>query len=417
MTAALQQFQMQGQTAFDQSGLPTRKLEQWKYTPLNKLEFLGFGGFEPAEPPVLDSVPASVPHIDAYRVVLINGRHAIGLSDTTGLHHKATLTGLGAAVTEAPHFVDSILGRQVKYDMPMAALNAAHFNDGMVLHVPKGITLDKPVHLVSITVGSASPVTAHPRILVDIDDNAEATLVETHVSLGEGVALVNGVSEIVVGQHARFGHYKLQAEGADTTHIWSSGVEVRGNAVYDSFVLQLGNGLVRNEIRSLLAGEHIEARLNGAYLGTGTAHIDNTTFIDHAHPNCESREVYKGVLDDQSRGVFQGKILVRPHAQKTDGHQLNRALLLSPKAEINSKPELEIYADDVKCSHGATTGDLDPDQLFYLKARGIDEDQARALLVQAFLVESVEAIQKKPVRELFSDVLQARLTKAFGDLS
>lgn len=417
MTVALQQFQMQGQAAFDQSGLPTRKLEQWKYTPLNKLESLGFGGFEPVEPPVLDSVPSSVPDIDAYRIVLVNGRYAASLSDITGLHHKATLTGLGAAVAEVPQFVDSILGHQVKHDMPMAALNAAHFNDGMILHVPEGVTLEKPVHLVSITVGSDSPVATHPRVLVDLDDNAEATLVETHVSLGEGVALVNGVSEIVVGPHARFGHYKLQAEGADTSHIWFSGVEIHGNAVYDSFVLQLGEGLVRNEIRSLLAGEHIEARLNGAYLGTGTAHIDNTTFIDHAHPHCESREVYKGVLDDQSRGVFQGKILVRPHAQQTDGHQLNRALLLSPKAEINSKPELEIYADDVKCSHGATTGDLDPDQLFYLKARGIDEDQARALLVQAFLMESVEAIQKKPVRDVFSDVLRARLTKAFGDLS
>ncbi|MEQ9487728.1 MAG: Fe-S cluster assembly protein SufD [Alphaproteobacteria bacterium] len=417
MTVDLKQFRSEGQAAFEQTGLPTRKLEQWKYTPLNKLEDLGFGGFAAADMPSLDALPASVPDIDAYRIVLVNGRYSDALSDMSGLDDRATLIGLDAAVTDSLDVVHGILGHQVKTDMPMAALNAARFEDGIVLHVPKSVALEKPVHLVSLSVGSDNAVAAHPRLLISLGENAEATLVESHLSIGDGVTLVNGVSEISVGPHARLGHYKLQTEAANATHVWLNGVTLHDSAAYDSFVLQLGDGLVRNEVRALLDGEHIDARLNGAYFGTGSAHIDNTTFIDHAKPNCQSREVFKGVLDDQSRGVFQGKILVRPHAQKTDGHQLNRALLLSPKAEIDSKPELEIYADDVKCSHGATTGDLDPDQLFYLKARGIDEAQARAMLVQAFLMESIDVIEKQAVRDVFADTLQARLTKMFGDMS
>ena len=417
MTLDLKQMRADGKAVFDQAGLPTRKLEQWKYTPLNKLDALGFGAFDAVVPAIPDALPASVPEIDAYRVVLVNGRFATGLSDLSGLDPKVKLSGLDAAVSDAPALVESLIGHQVKTDMPMAALNAAQFEDGIVLHVPKGVALEKPVHLVSLAGGADEPVSAHPRLLISLDENAEATLIETHVSFGEGVSLINGVTEISLGRHARLGHYKLQSEGGDTTHVWLNGATLHDSAVYDSFVLQIGGGLVRNEIRVLLDGEHIDARLSGAYFGTGTAHIDNTTFIDHSRPNCQSREVYKGVLDDESRGVFQGKILVRPHAQKTDGHQLNRALLLSSKAEFDSKPELEIYADDVKCSHGATTGDLDPDQLFYLKARGIDEAQARAMLVQAFLMESIEVIQKKAVRDVFADLLQARLTQSFGDLS
>ncbi len=417
MTLDLKQLRAGGQAAFDQAGLPSRKLEQWKYTPLNKLDVMGFGAFDAAVTAIPEALPATVPEIDAYCIVLVNGRFAASLSDLSGLDSKVTLTGFDTAVSDAPALVETMIGRQVKTDMPMAALNAAHFEDGIVLHVPKGVTLEKPVHLVSLAVGTDTPVSAHPRLLISLDENAEATLIETHVSFGKGVTLINGVSEITLGRHARLGHYKLQSESDDTTHVWLNGATLHDSAVYDSFVLQIGDGLVRNEIRVLLDGEHIDARLSGAYFGTGTAHIDNTTFIDHSKPNCQSREVYKGVLDDESRGVFQGKILVRPHAQKTDGHQLNRALLLSSKAEFDSKPELEIYADDVKCSHGATTGDLDPDQLFYLKARGIDEAQARAMLVQAFLMESIEVIQKQAVRDVFADLLQARLTQSFGDLS
>ena len=223
----------------------------------------------------------------------------------------------------------------------------------------------------------------------------------------------NHVTEVLVEQGANLGHYKLQQEAESAYHLSTTAVKLADKAVYDSFVLQLGGCLARSDVRCLVDGSHAEARINGAYHGGEGQHIDNTTFIDHARPDSQSREIYKGVLDGNGRGVFQGKILVRQAAQRTDGHQLNRALLLSRKAELDSKPELEIYADDVKCSHGATSGDLNEDQLFYLQARGIDEDKARKILVQAFMFDVLGEIQNPAVREIFHDAIGEKL----GDIA
>ena len=287
-------------------------------------------------------------------------------------------------------------------DLPMATLNTGLLSDGLYLKLDDGVALDKPLHLVSIGTAREEPVSFHPRHLIVAGAGSVATIVESHV--GSGAYFSNSVSEVSVGDGAVLNHYKLQNEGPEAYHLAANLVRIADRAVYDNFVLQVGGNLARNEIRSEL-GERVECRLNGAYLACGEQHIDNTTFIDHAAPNSSSREVYKGVLDENARGVFQGKILVRQDSQKTDGHQLNKTLLLSPGTEIDTKPELEIYADDVKCSHGATTGELEEELLFYLRARGIDPQTARGMLVAAYVGEALDEIQAEAPRAAFQAVV------------
>lgn len=383
-------------------GLPGPRVEAWKYTPTQRLK--GFAPDDGARP-FAGAVPAGVPALEAARLVLVNGVLDEGLSDK--LPAGATARPLAGALGEAG--LAERLGRALDLDKaPLAALNTARFSDGLVIDIAAGKTVERPIHVISVATGGAA---VDPRFLVTLGDNAEATLIETHVTQDAAPSAVNAVMEMTVAPSARLKHYKLLAEGADGAHVAMTQIVLARDAVYDNLVLQLGAGLARNEIRCRIDGAHAEARLIGAYVAAGDAHVDNTSFIDHAAPDATSREVYKGVLDGKGRAVFQGKILVRPDAQRTDGHQLNKALLLSPKAEIDSKPELEIYADDVKCSHGATAGALDEDQFFYLLARGIDARRARKLLVEAFLSETLQEIADEAVREAFLDALRRRLAE------
>jgi len=229
--------------------------------------------------------------------------------------------------------------------------------------------------------------------------------VEHHIGLGTGATLANHVGEVFVGEGASVHHYKIQREHTNAFHLSHTAARVASKGVYDNFILTIGAKLSRNEVRSVLDGEHADTHVSGAYMVRGDQHVDTTTLIDHAQPCCTSREVYKGAIDGTARAVFQGKIIVRPGAQKTDGYQQNRALLLSDTAEIDAKPELEIYADDVKCSHGATVGELDEQALFYLRARGIDKETARGLLIVAFLAEALEEIPEENVREYFQTMV------------
>lgn len=395
-------------------GLPTVKQEAWKYTNLKGLRNLDLRQSDSVDIDVPSSLPEKVPSIDAYRVVLVNGRFNADLSKLDGLPDKVRIGGLAQAIEEAPDaFVDRIGSLVSDIDEAVLALNAAYLADGLFMEIGRGVVLDKPVHLVSVAVGGAEAIAFHPRNLIVAGEGSIATLLETHVGTGKGVTMSNSVTEVLVERDANLGHYKLQQEERGAYHLATTAVKLENKAVYDNFVLQLGGGLARSDVRCLIDGTHAEARINGAYHAGEGQHIDNTTFIDHAKPDSRSREVYKGVLDGDGRGVFQGKIRVQQVAQRTDGHQLNRALLLSHKAEIDSKPELEIYADDVKCSHGATSGDLDEDQLFYLQARGIDADTARAILVQAFVYEALDEVQNVEIRGLLHDAITAKL----GDIA
>ncbi|MCR9218701.1 MAG: Fe-S cluster assembly protein SufD [Alphaproteobacteria bacterium] len=400
--------------AYAAAGLPTRRVERWKFTDLNRLRKLGFSGSPVVEPAV---VPENALAVEGVRLTLVNGRVCAALSDLDTLPEGVRVRSLAAALADG----DAALADRLSVDAgvtdaPLAALNTAALEDGWLIDVAEGAMVETPLHLIFIAAneGAEQAAACHPRLALTLGANASATVIESHVGLGAGPTFSNSVSEIALSRGARLGHYVLQDETDAAFHIASSALRLDESAVYDGFVLQLGAALARRELRVELAGPRADCRLDGAYLGHDAQVLDNTLFVDHAAPETVSRETFKGVLDDKARGVFQAKTLVRPEAQRTDGRQLHKALLLSDGAEVDAKPELEIYADDVACSHGATAGDLDHDQLFYLRARGIPEATARGLLIEAFLTEHVQAVAHAGARAALAAALAAKLKAVEG---
>ena len=397
-------------TRYTNAGWPHARTESWKYTNLNALAAADFSLAVTSEAMIPeDRVLAS----DAPRVVLVNGMLNAGLSDLDRLPEGVSLTRLSEAGEAVRQDLNALLVEESSTDgLPLAALNTATFADALLLDIAEDAAPEVPVHVISIA-GTENTAFA-PRLMIRAGKDSFADVIESHVGSGAEVYFSNIVTQVTVAKGARLGHYRVQNEAAGAFHIALTTAEVADGAVYDNFVLSLGARLARNEIRGTIDGARVEYRINGAYMASGKQHLDNTTFIDHAAAGSRSREVYKGVLAGSSRGVFQGKILVRPDAQQTDGYQMNRAMLMSDKAEIDSKPELEIYADDVRCSHGATVGELEEDHLFYLQARGVDRDTARRLLVAAYIDDAINEIQSEPVREamkkLASDWLAANLS-------
>lgn len=369
--------------SFSAQGFPTRRVEAWKYTDLNPLGHVSFD-----EPLTLLDGGVMLPPAIAPRVVFVDGRFREDLSDCPGARslarHLPELQGrLGALAQPARE--------------PMAALNTMLFEDGLFLELGEGVD-GGVVELLSYATACERPQAFHPRHIIRLAPGASLTLIETATGAARARYLHNPVYEIEVAEGARLTHGRLQQEAREAWHLSTVYARAAAGGVYDNFTLNAGGKLTRNEIHTALAGPKAECHMNGAQLLVDGQHADTTTALDHAAPDCSSRQTYKTVLSGKSRGVFQGKILVRQAAQKTDGYQMNQALLLSPEAEIDSKPQLEIYADDVKCSHGATVGELDADQLFYMRARGIPESEAKAMLVEAFLQEAVESVAEETLR-------------------
>jgi Fe-S cluster assembly protein SufD len=313
--------------------------------------------------------------------------------------------------------IGSHLARVAQFDRrPFVAFNTAFFADGAYIHVPAHTIVDKPIHVVFVSTGETNgrPAMSHPRVLAVLGDDSQATVVESYAGPDGAEYFTNVVTEIVLGQNAVLDHYKLQQESTRAYHVGTIVVEAGRSASCTSHSISLGGALVRNDVIAILAGEGGECTLNGLYLADGQRLIDNHTTIDHAMPHCGSREVYKGILADRARGVFNGKIIVRPDAQKTDAKQTNRALLLSEDAQVNSKPELEIFANDVKCTHGAAVGQLDQDAVFYLRSRGLDLAEARHLLIHAFAGDVLNRMPLVPVRNGVEEVLQRQLAHALA---
>ena len=388
------------------SGWPHARTESWKYTNLNALAGERFI----AGPGTGNRTVPALPAIDGPQLVMINGVPCPELSAFDRLGPGVAVTRLASGpACEAAQLGSVIAERDSTDGLPLAALNTATMTDGLVIDIAPGARVAAPLHVVS--VGSGDQVAFAPRIVVRAGAGSVASVVETHVGHEEEPYFSNTVCQIRIGEGARFGHYKIQNDGRSAFHIALTEVSACEGCSYDNFVLSTGSRLARNEIRGRIGGSSVEYRINGAYLGTGRQHLDTTTFIDHAAPGSTSREVYKGVLAGRARGVFQGKILVRSHAQKTDGYQMNRAMLLSDRSEVDSKPELEIYADDVRCSHGATVGELDPDQIFYLRARGLSREAARELLVAAYVDDVLAEIRDAPVAEAMSGLARDWLTR------
>ncbi len=374
-------------TAFAAQGFPTRRSEAWKYTDLASVAGAAFGEPLTRLDRALDLPPTRHP-----RAVFVDGRFRVDLStlDTLGI-------GAGSLAAALPR-LEGRLGAQARIgEHPMAALNTMLFEDGLLIEVPAG-TSAGVLALVHIATESDRAPAFHPRHLVRLGAGSSLTLLET-MSGPSGRYLHNPVFEIAVAEGARLNHGRLQQEGAEAVFLSTLYATVAAGGTYDNFTLNAGARLARNEIHLMLAGARAAAHMNGVQLVADGHHADTTTALDHAAPDCASRQTYKTVLSGRSRGVFQGRIHVHQVAQKTDGYQMNQALLLSPEAEMDSKPQLEIYADDVKCSHGATVGALDDDLLFFLRSRGIPAAQARAMLVEAFVTEAVEAVEDATIRE------------------
>jgi Fe-S cluster assembly protein SufD len=369
--------------AFKDSGLPggtqQRRIEAWKYTSLRPVAEADFNAASPQHE--AETIFSKLPLLDAPRIVFVDGalRADLSILPASGFTRFADRPDFGTLTWPDRE--------------PMVALNTMLAADGAALHVPAG-TDGGVVQLVSIAGGDAD---YHPRHSIRLEKGAQLTVVE--LSAGEGTYLLNTVAEIHVAEGAHLTHIRLQDEALTAFHVSTTYADVATSGTYDSFTLNLGARLSRTEVHAQLSGLGAIAHLNAAQILTGSQHSDFTTVVGHTAPGCTSRQTVKNVLAGRSRGVFQGKIEVARDAQKTDGYQMNQALLLSPYAEIDSKPELEIFADDVKCSHGATVGELDAEQMFYLRSRGIPDAEARSILVRAFLAEALDAVADETIRD------------------
>lgn len=392
---------------YRREGLPTTRDEEWLYTPVSAIADAGYELAGPARVAREALEPYLFETFDGPQLVFVNGRFVPDLSEIRPLPAGARVTSLAELLEVDPEFVHAHLGRAVTFrQRGFTALNEAWNLDGAVLVVDDDVEVRTPVHVLYYSSG---PGATHLRTLAVIGRHARASLIETFAG-DEGTGyFMNAVGEAIVAEGGHIDHYKVQREGDKAHHVASMHLHLAASADVSTHNITLGGALTRNDINASLLGEGIECTVNGLYLVDGTRLVDNHTTIDHAMPHCHSYEIYKGVLDDKSRGVFNGKIFVREDAQKTDAKQTNQVLLLSDDATIDTKPQLEIFADDVKCTHGATVGQLSEESLFYLRARGIAKDDARDLLVHAFAEDIVDRIQIPPVRRALEKVLLSRL--------
>ena len=411
--AWLSEVRARAMARFQTAGYPTTKNEDWHFTNPSPI---AEATFEPMRPPSGAVSAAMIPTWtfgDEWpRVVFVNGRYVPGLSRFEGLE-GITVMSLAAAYREEPSLLESHLTRQADYVDPaqvFTAVNTALMHDGAVIHVQKGATAQTPLHLLFLSDAGAAGGSSHPRVLIVAEPQSQATIVEQYATAGGERYFTNAVTEVRVGDGATLNHFRLQQEARNAFHVGTTAVRQERNSHFVSFSFAIGADLSRINVYVDLSGQGCGATLNGLYMLDGTQHCDHQTRIVHAEPDCYSRELYKGVLDDASHGVFNGKVYVHPAAQKTDGKQTNNTLLLSERARIDTKPQLEIFADDVKCTHGATVGRIDETALFYMKSRGIPNSEARKLLTYAFAAEVLETIPVDALREGLERLTLQRFT-------
>ncbi len=400
---------------FAELGFPGPRDEAWKYTritPIEKRAFRGQGemciGLDED-----DIARFLFPDLVCHRLVFVNGRYTPQLSKPGKLPGGVRLMSLAGALQEIPEALEPHLTHHADSKASgFAALNAAFIADGAYVYLPRGAVLEAPIHLVFMATAQDDPLVAHPRNLLVADEGSEGQVLESYVSLGAGSYLTNAVTEVVLGPDSSIEHYKLQEESTKAFHVSTLQARQARDSRFRSHSVSFGAQLARNDINAVLDAEGAECTLNGLFMADGRQHVDFHTTVDHAQPRGTSQEYFKGILDGRSRGVFNGRVHVHQGAQKTDATQSNKNLLLSRDAEVDTKPELEIYADDVKCSHGATVGQLDPDMLFYLRARGIDGATARGLLTYGFAQDIIDRMPIPQVRERLVRVLVTRVPDA-----
>ena len=394
-------------------GFPTTRNEDWHYTSVTPITERTFRNAKPttAAPSQAELLDITAGDPSWPRAVFVNGRFDAALSSLGGMPQAVRVSTLTAALKEKGDFVAAHLGKLATWNaQAFTAFNTAFAQDGLVVHVPRELKVNVPLHIIHVADAQSAGCMIHPRLLIVVEPLAEFAVVESFVSFGGTEYFTNGVAEATIGDGARLHHYKIQRESREAFHIGTMQVTQGRDSLFHSFSYASGAALSRTNIYSRLGGQNSEVRLNGLYLIDGSQHADHQTFVEHIAPSCASRELYKGILDGDSHGVFNGKVYVDPEAQKTDGKQTNHSLLLSNTARVDTKPQLEIFADDVKCTHGATVGRLDEIALFYMKSRGIGAESARALLTYAFAAEVIETVELEALREGLEQIAFQRFT-------
>ena len=393
-------------------GFPTLRDEDWRFTglaPLTRSTFrLARGSANQFT--VSDLVQWRMEGAAA-RLVFVDGRFERNLSNWGALPTGITVNSLAREIANQPEAIARHLGRYLNTERdPFCALNTAFAEDGAYVHVRKGVALEHPIHLLFISTSGQSPAMTHPRNLIVVEDEGQATIIEDYVSHGEATpAFSNAVTELVAGGNANVQHIMIEREHLKSFNFSTLRIEQARTANVASHSLLLGGALVRNNVHPVLHGEGGECLINGLFIGGDRQHLDNYMLVEHASPHCASRQFYNGILDEHAHGVFHGRIIVHKDAQKTDAKQTNRNLLLNDDAQIDTKPQLEIYADDVKCTHGATIGQIEENALFYLRSRGIDEREARRLLLEAFAGECIERMKPGAARDYTESIVFERL--------
>lgn len=404
-TGWVRDLRAQALARFDALGFPTVRDEAWKYTDVAPLLRQAFTAVPPPATVSHERLEAAWLAGDTTRLVFVHGLFRPELSTPPRLANRGVAGSLADALRQ-PEALEPYLGKIAPIEAhAFAALNTAFLRDGAYLRIPAGVSVEQPIHIVYF--GGQSALT-QPHTLIVAEEGSQATVIEHYLTMDDGRYFTNAVTEIAVERNASLEHYRVQQEGAQAYHVGGVYVRQARASRFVSFGADFGGLLVRNDLRTVLA-ENAECSLDGLYVVDGRQHVDNHTLIDHAAPRAISRELYKGVLAGRARAVFNGRVLVRQDAQQTDAQQMNNNLLLSDDVEVDTKPEFEIYADDVKCSHGATVGQLDTDALFYLRSRAIDETTARDLLTYAFADDILSRFKIAPMRKRLEQILRARL--------
>lgn len=398
---------------FLEQGIPTPRVEAWKYTNVARVANQPMVLAPKAQVGLDDLAPYLAGGTAARRLIFVNGQVAPELSHVGGLPQGVRVTSLAKAIEAEPERAAGILA-EAEDDRAFTALNAAFAEGGAWIEVAAGVQAEVPLQLLFLTVGGSHPFMSHPRIVVRLGEGARLRLIESHAALGGGASLTNQIVQIALGRGAVLEHDRVQRGGEEATLIGKTFIRLADGAKLQQTVATLGGALVRNETEARIEGSGVECLLNGVYLARGREHMDNLIRVHHMAPGSHSDQFYKGVIDERAHAVFAGKIIVHKDAQQTNAYQKNDNLLLSDDAEIDTKPELEIYADNVKCSHGATSGDLDPASLFYLRSRGLPRSTAESLLTFAFAAEVIERFADESVQHQVREAALARLPGGEG---
>ena len=401
--------------SFEKLGFPTKKLEAWKYTSLNSVLKQDYSLFPNKEVSIelADVKKYFIHDIDSYKIIFIDGTYSSFLSETS--HDKLDVCLMSSALTKPKYkaVIENYFNKIATQDN-LTSLNTAFASEGAYIHIPKNTEVEKPIQIINFTTGSEAATLLQPRNLIVVEENSHVQIIERHQSLTSNPVLTNAVTEIYADKRAFVDYYKIQNDDNNASLVDNSYIEQKSNSIVSVHTFSFGGNITRNNLNFYQRGEYIDSILKGITIIEGKQHVDHHTLVHHIEPNCESHQDYKGIYDERSTGVFNGKVVVEKEAQKTNAYQKNNNVLVSDKATINAKPQLEIFADDVKCSHGCTIGQLDEDALFYMQQRGIPKKEGKALLMYAFANTVLESVKIPEVKQRITKLIAKKLGVDIG---